>query len=74
MTSVPPAAAWRQGRCARACGSYALSDVDTWLGAAIGIALYVRSRLFAPAEDAELARTFGGRWATYRRTVWLPWL
>ena len=32
---------------------------DTWLGAVVGIALYAASRLFAPAEEAELADRFG---------------
>lgn len=48
--------------------------LDTWLGALLGLALYVGSRLFAPAEDAALARTFGDRWEEYRRGVRLPWL
>ena len=48
--------------------------LDTWLGAAIGIALYVGSRIFAPAEEAALSRTFGARWVEYRSTVKMPWL
>lgn len=32
---------------------------NTWLGAAIGIILYLGSRRFAPEEEAELSETFG---------------
>ncbi len=47
---------------------------DTWLWAFIGIALYVGSRIFAPAEEEALSRTFGASWDTYRATVMIPWL
>lgn len=47
---------------------------DTWLGALIGIVLYIGSRRFAPAEEAELARTFGADWDAYRKAVRMPWL
>jgi protein-S-isoprenylcysteine O-methyltransferase Ste14 len=36
--------------------------LNTWLGAAIGVALYVGSRIFAPAEEASLSTEFGPRW------------
>jgi protein-S-isoprenylcysteine O-methyltransferase Ste14 len=48
--------------------------LDTWLGALIGIVLYVGSRIYAPAEEADLARTFGERWDAYREHVLIPWL
>ena len=48
--------------------------LDTWLGAAMGIVLYVGSRWFAPREEQVLAARFGGAWDRYRSTVWLPWL
>ena len=48
--------------------------LDTWLGALIGIALYVASRLFAPAEEAELVDRFGPEWDAYCRRVKVPWL
>ncbi len=48
--------------------------LDTWLGALIGIVLYVASRLFAPAEEAELADLFGPEWDAYCRGVKVPWL
>jgi protein-S-isoprenylcysteine O-methyltransferase Ste14 len=48
--------------------------LDTWLGAALGVVMYTASRIFAPAEERELARTFGDAWARYRNAVKLPWL
>ncbi|HUL26061.1 MAG TPA: hypothetical protein VLW44_09870 [Streptosporangiaceae bacterium] len=48
--------------------------LDTWLGAVIGIGLYVASRLFAPAEEADLAGWFGPQWDAYCRRVKVPWL
>jgi protein-S-isoprenylcysteine O-methyltransferase Ste14 len=48
--------------------------LGTWLGALIGVAVYVGSRLFAPAEEAQLRETFGLEWEAYVRTVKLPWL
>jgi protein-S-isoprenylcysteine O-methyltransferase Ste14 len=47
---------------------------NTWLGAFVGIVLYVGSRIFSPAEEAELSKTFGPAWQEYRETVKLPWL
>ncbi len=48
--------------------------LNTWLGALIGIALYVASRLFAPAEEADLADRFGHDWDAYGHRVKVPWL
>ena len=48
--------------------------LDTWLGAALGIVMYVATRIFAPTEEAELARDFGDTWDWYSSTVWLPWV
>jgi len=48
--------------------------LNTWLGAAVGVVLYVGSRLFSPEEDAQLSKTFGVQWEEYRRQVVLPWL
>jgi protein-S-isoprenylcysteine O-methyltransferase Ste14 len=47
--------------------------LDTWLGLLCGATLYGASRLFAPAEEAVLARTFGSAWDAYRRGVKLRW-
>jgi protein-S-isoprenylcysteine O-methyltransferase Ste14 len=48
--------------------------LNTWLGAALGIVLYLGSRVYAPEEEAQLAEALGPRWDTYRRSVWIPWL
>ena len=48
--------------------------LNTWLGAVLGIVLYLGSRLYAPAEEEGLAKTFGARWDDYSRRVKLPWL
>ncbi len=48
--------------------------LNTWVGAAIGIAMYVATRIFAPAEEAVLAKTFDGAWLDYRASVKIPWL
>jgi protein-S-isoprenylcysteine O-methyltransferase Ste14 len=48
--------------------------LNTWLGALVGMALYIGSRVFAPAEEAELAKTFGAAWDEYSHTVKVPWL
>jgi protein-S-isoprenylcysteine O-methyltransferase Ste14 len=46
--------------------------LNTWIGAAIGIVLYVASRMFAPAEEVELAQTFGPLWDAHTAEVKLP--
>jgi protein-S-isoprenylcysteine O-methyltransferase Ste14 len=48
--------------------------LNTWVGVPIGIAMYVGSRMYAPAEEATLAATFGERWDAYRASVRIPWL
>lgn len=48
--------------------------LDTWLGAALGIVLYVASRRYARTEETELAETFGPAWDGYCRAVKIPWL
>jgi protein-S-isoprenylcysteine O-methyltransferase Ste14 len=48
--------------------------LNTWLGALIGVVLYIGSRVFAPAEEAELSKTFGASWDEYSNTVKMPWL
>lgn len=47
---------------------------NSWLGAAIGIILYLGCRIFAPREEAELSAAFGASWDHYRATVRVPWL
>jgi protein-S-isoprenylcysteine O-methyltransferase Ste14 len=48
--------------------------LNTWLGALIGVVLYIGSRIFAPTEEAELSKTFGAAWDEYSNTVKIPWL
>ncbi len=47
---------------------------NTWLGAAIGIVLYIGSRLYAPEEERALSAAFGAAWDEYCKKVKLPWL
>lgn len=48
--------------------------LNTWSGAMIGAVLYLASRIFAPAEEAKLSKTFGESWQAYSRSVKLGWL
>lgn len=48
--------------------------LNTWLGALIGIVLYIASRLYAPAEEEALAKSFGSAWVEYNNKVKIPWL
>lgn len=48
--------------------------LDTWLGLAVGVVLYLGSRRYAPDEETQLSDTFGPDWAAYERSVKLPWL
>ena len=48
--------------------------LDTWLGLALGLVLYLGSRRFARAEEATLERTFGPAWQQYSDSVAIPWL
>jgi protein-S-isoprenylcysteine O-methyltransferase Ste14 len=48
--------------------------LNTWLGLAIGIVMYAASRRYAPAEERELAETFGAQWDEYSARVKMPWL
>ena len=48
--------------------------LDTWLGAALGAAMYIATRLYAPAEETQLAMEFGDAWDQYARAVIIPWL
>ena len=48
--------------------------LDSWVGIAIGLALYLSSRRFAPREERELAARFPKDYPAYRKRVLLPWL
>jgi protein-S-isoprenylcysteine O-methyltransferase Ste14 len=47
--------------------------LNTWMGAAVGIAPHTGSRILAPAEEAALSKTFGAAWDD-RGNVKLTWL
>ncbi len=47
--------------------------LNTWLGAVLGVALYIGDRKFAPEEEAALAKSFGPRWDAYCDSVRMPW-
>jgi len=62
-------AARRERRSHRAlCASLFL------IGVALGIVLYVGSRLFSPDEERTLTATFGTAWNDYEKRVKIPWL
>jgi protein-S-isoprenylcysteine O-methyltransferase Ste14 len=48
--------------------------LNTWLGAPIGIVLYIGARAFAPEEERGLSKTFGATWDEYCRKVKVAWL
>jgi len=48
--------------------------LGSWLGVPTGLVMYAGSRLFAPAEEAELAKTFGAAWTDYCDKLKIPWL
>jgi protein-S-isoprenylcysteine O-methyltransferase Ste14 len=48
--------------------------LNTWLGALIGVILYIGSRVFARTEESELSKNFGPSWDEYSSTVKIPWL
>jgi protein-S-isoprenylcysteine O-methyltransferase Ste14 len=47
---------------------------DSWVGAAIGVVLYISSRIFSPAEEKLLLQYFPQEYPAYRKKVLLPWL
>ena len=48
--------------------------LNTWLGAFIGIVIYIGSRLFSPKEEQILSSIFGADWDEYCNKVKIPWL
>ena len=48
--------------------------LNTWLGALIGIVIYIGSRLYSPEEEKILSKIFGASWEAYTSKVILPWL
>ena len=47
--------------------------LNTWLGAALGVILYIGDRMYAPEEEAALRTSFGDRWDSYASGVKFPW-
>lgn len=47
--------------------------LNSWLGAAIGVVMYIAARLYEPREETALAKEFGPAWDRYAKNVWLPW-
>jgi len=47
---------------------------DTWVGFAIGVVLYICSRIFSVQEETVLTRYFSPDYEAYRARVLLPWL
>ncbi|MDP4091400.1 MAG: isoprenylcysteine carboxylmethyltransferase family protein [Bacillota bacterium] len=47
---------------------------NSWLGAVIGIIVYIGSRIFAPEEEKILSKIFGDKWSDYCSKVKMPWL
>ena len=48
--------------------------LNTWLGVAIGLVLYLAARQYAPREELALAAEFGAAWDRYCAKVLIPWL
>ena len=48
--------------------------LNSWLGVALGITIYLGCRRYAPDEEVELSRNFGAEWTRYSKSVLLPWL
>ena len=47
---------------------------NTWLGALIGIVIYIAARKYSKEEEALLAKTFVKEWDAYRKKVLIDWL
>ena len=47
---------------------------NTWLGALIGIVMYIASRIYSPREEELLSNNYGSAWDEYCRTVKIKWL
>lgn len=47
---------------------------SSWVGAAIGVILYIISRIFRVREEQKLNGIFGTEYQAYRLNVLIPWL
>ncbi len=48
--------------------------LNSWLGIALGIVVYIGSRIFSPEEEQLLSKIFGIEWENYSKRVKLPWI
>lgn len=48
--------------------------LNTWLGLAFGIVLYIATRIFRSAEENRMKKVFGQEYDKYSKSVLLPWL
>jgi protein-S-isoprenylcysteine O-methyltransferase Ste14 len=48
--------------------------LNTWLGALIGVVLYVASKMYSPLEEETLSEAFGPAWEAYCKQVKIAWL
>jgi protein-S-isoprenylcysteine O-methyltransferase Ste14 len=48
--------------------------LNTWLGALVGVVIYVGRILFAREEEALLSKNFGTAWNEYCKKVKISWL
>jgi protein-S-isoprenylcysteine O-methyltransferase Ste14 len=46
--------------------------LDTWLGAFLGVVMYLATRMYGPIEEEALASRFGETWERYRGSVLFP--
>lgn len=47
---------------------------NSWLGAVIGIIVYIGTRIFSPEEEKVLSKLYGDEWDDYCNKVKIPWL
>jgi protein-S-isoprenylcysteine O-methyltransferase Ste14 len=47
---------------------------NSWLGVLVGLVLYLASRIYSPAEEVALAKSFGSDWEEHQKKILLPWL
>lgn len=47
---------------------------NSWLGAIIGIIVYIGSRIYSPEEEKILSSLYGDEWDDYCSKVKIPWL
>jgi protein-S-isoprenylcysteine O-methyltransferase Ste14 len=48
--------------------------LNSWLGALIGVVIYIGHRLYSPEEEQILSKIFGSAWDEYCKKVILPWI